>query len=158
MKPFSNNENNYSNYDERNNRIHRNDFENINYKIGVINQKINSNDNKKDQNAVNIEFNNFSKTASEFKNFNKNKIEKPNSDPLANREAFHINQHNLIRNKNSDLQKEYLLEENDFDHNKKHSYNLKNKKFSNTAFNFNSKNNDNQSSTLKFRGIQPLNK
>ena len=103
---------------------------------------------------MNNEFNNFSKTASELNNFNKNKTDKFNNNHLGIKEAANINKHNLVRNKNSDLPKEFLLEENYFYNDDKHSFDLRNKNLSNTASNFNSKNNDKKSSSIKFRGIQ----
>lgn len=166
MKPNSNNEN-YNNNDYR---ALKNLYVKNTYKIGAgssQNTNLNLNEkyfeiNKKEKNLNQTknkfyenEINNFSKTASEFKYFNKHKTEKFYTNPLANREAeAGLNNKILMRppNLNSDLPSEFVNEENDFNYIKNPNSN-----FRNTASNFNLKNKDNHASTLKFRGIKSFN-
>ena len=153
MKPNYSNDN----YFDNDNRAQRNNFERNNFKNETINNNLrynlnnNYDDKRKDNNISNPknkirenEINNFSKTASEFKNFNKNTEElNRNRNLLVNREnaVIKTNQQNLMwQHKNSDFQREFLIEEIELDCNNKQKNQIILNKFSKTASNFNLKN------------------
>lgn len=114
--------------------------------------------NTKDKDAANNQYKiNFSKTASEFKKYNKYRTEKNNNDLFIDKEAPVNNQQNLMRQRrNTDIPREFLPEENESNYNNKLTKNLRNNNFNNPASYTEFRNNNNQSSTVKLRGNKIL--